>query len=186
MTQGFFDHIPWVTPFLQLLLKGLPNDVMGQAYYLQGKSLLESGDNVNAEKSFKEVGALAPNTTYAAEASFQLCYIKFLTKPSKQVETTILKHINDYDAFPDWSAEGWLLLADNHLALKDTAKAIIVLNWYIENGESQVHVKRAQDKIGMIDAAQHKVPERKQEELILPLGDPNDQKLFENGNGGGQ
>jgi TolA-binding protein len=169
-----------------LAVKGLPGDITGQANYIKGKFALDAGDNVNAEKYFKEVGTLAPNTSYAAEASYQLCYIRFMAKPSKQVETQILKHINDYDAFPDWSGEGWLLLADNHLALKDTAKARIVLNWYIENGDSPVHVKRAQDKIGVLDAAQNRPTERKQEELILPLGDPNDQKLFENGNGGDQ
>lgn len=169
-----------------LLLKGLPNDVMGQANYIQGKSELNSGNLVTAEKHFKEVGSQAPNTVYAAEASYQLCYIKYRTKPSKQVEKDILKHINDFDAFPEWSGEGWLLLADNHLALKDTAKAHIVLDWYIENGDSPAHVKRAQDKLDLINAAQNQPSENKQEELILPMGDPNDQKLFENGNGGGQ
>lgn len=169
-----------------LTLKGLPNDVMGQANYIKGKYALTSGDNAGAEKYFKEVGGQAPNTNYAAEASYQLCYLKYLAKPSKQVEKDILKHINDFDAFPEWSGEGWLLLADNHLALKDTAKAHIVLDWYIENGDSPAHVKRAQAKLDLINAAQGQPGERKQEELIIPLGNPDDQKLFENGNGGGQ
>lgn len=169
-----------------LLVKGLPNDVMGQANYIKGKVAMNAGDITTAEKFFKEVGSLAPNTNYAAEASYQLCKIKYLTKPSKTVEKDILKHINDYDAFPDWSGEAWLLLADNHLALKDTAKAHIVLDWYIENGDSPEHVKRAQAKLDILRAAQGLPSERKEEELILPLGNPDDQKLFENGNGGGQ
>lgn len=172
-----------------LPIKGLPNDIYGQANYIKGKYALSMGDNANAEKYFGLVEGLAPNTAYAAEASYQLCYIKYMSKPSKQVESAILKHINNYDAFPDWSGEGWLLLADNHLAMKDTAKAIFVLNAYIENGDSPPHVQRAKDKLMMIQNAQSHPAERKQEEIILPGGNPEDQKLFENGQnqqGGGQ
>lgn len=168
-----------------LAIKGLPNEIYGQANYIKGKYALNAGDNANAEKYYNLVEGQVPNTTYAAEASFQLCYIKFLNKPSKQVESALLKHINNYDAFPDWSGEGWLLLADNHLALKDTAKAEFVLNGYIESGDSPVHVQRAKDKLMMIQNAQNRPAERRQEELILPVGDPKDQKLFENGTGEG-
>ena len=169
-----------------LPIKGLPNDIYGQANYIKGKYALNMGDNASAEKYFGLVEGFAPNTVYAAEASFQLCYIKYLNKPSKQVETAILKHINNYDGFPDWAGEGWLLLADNHLALKDTAKAEFVLNGYIESGDSPVHVQRAKDKLLMIQNARSHPAERKQEDIILPGGTPEDQKLFENGNGGQQ
>jgi hypothetical protein len=169
-----------------LTIKGLPNDILGQANFLKGKSEMESGNYAAAEKNFALVPLQAPNTVYAAEASFRLCEIKYRTKPSKAVETSILKHINDYDAFSDWSAEGWLLLADNHLALKDTSKARVVLNWYIENGDSPVHVKKAQEKISWLDALQNRTPQKREDDMIIPLGNPDDNKLFEEGNGGGQ
>lgn len=168
-----------------LPIKGLPNDIYGQANYIRGKFALNLGDHVNAEKHFKLVEGLAPNTAYAAEASFQLCYIQFRNKPSKTVESAILKHINNYDGFADWSGEGWLLLADNHLALKDTAKAEFVLTAYIENGDSPPHVQRAKDKLTMIQNARIQPSQRKQEDIILPGGNPEDQKLFDNGTGNG-
>lgn len=168
-----------------LPIKGLPNDIYGQANYIKGKYALNMGDRVTAEKHFKLVEGLAPNTTYAAEASYQLCYIQFLNKPSKQVESAILKHINNYDGFADWSGEGWLLLADNHLAMKDTSKAEFVLNGYIESGDSPMHVQRAKEKLMMIQNARIHPAERKQEDIILPGGNPDDQKLFDTGNGEG-
>lgn len=169
-----------------LTIKGLPNDILGQANYLKGKSEMEAGNYTAAEKNFALVPSQAPNTAYAAEASFRLCEIKYRTKPSKAVETSILKHINDYDAFSEWAAEGWLLLANNHLALKDTSKARVVLNWYIENGDSPAHVKKAQEKISWLDALQNRTPQKREDDMIIPLGNPDDNKLFEEGNGGGQ
>lgn len=170
-----------------LPIKGLPNTIYGEANYIKGKYALNLGDRATSEKHFKLVEGQAPNTIYAAEASFQLCYIQYLNKPSKQVESAILKHINNYDGFSDWSGEGWLLLADNHLALKDTAKAEFVLNGYIESGDSPTHVQRAKDKLMEIQNARSLPAERRQEDIILPGGNPDDQKLFDSGNGeGGQ
>jgi len=166
-------------------LNGIAGAVKGEANYVKGKYALNNGDNVNAETYFGKVAGLAPNTIYAAEASYQLCYIKYLSKPSKAVQSAILKHINDYDGFPDWAGEGWLLLADNHLGMKDTASAKFVLQGYIENGDSPVHVQRAKDKLLMIENAQSHPAGRMQEEIILPVGTPEDQKLFENGTGNG-
>lgn len=168
-------------------LSGIANSVKGEANYIKGKTALNNGDNANAEKHFLLVGGLAPNTVYAAEASYQLCFIKYQTKPSKAVQSAILKHINDYDSYSDWSGEGWLLLADNHLGMKDTASAKFVLQGYIENGDSPTHVQRAKDKLMMIENAQSHPAGRMQEEIILPVGTPEDQKLFENEteNGGG-
>lgn len=168
-----------------LALGGIANAVKGEANYIKGKTALSNGDNTNAEKYFQLVGGLAPNTVYAAEASYQLCYIKYLAKPSKGVQSAILKHINEYDGFSDWAGEGWLLLADNHLAMKDTASAKFVLQGYIESGDSPTHVQRAKDKLMMIENAQSHPAGRMQEEIILPVGDPNDQHLFENGTGNG-
>lgn len=173
-----------------LVLGGISNAVKGEANYIKGKDAIRSGDNVSAKTYFSKVAGLAPNTVYAAEASYQLCRIEYQNKPSKGVQTMILRHINDYDGFPEWSGEGWLLLADNYLATKDTAGAKVVLEGYIENGDSPPHVQRAKEKLMAIENGQAQPAERKQEELILPIGDPKDQKLFENGqgtgNGGGQ
>lgn len=168
-------------------LSGISNAVKGEANYIRGKATMNAGDNATAKGYFSKVGGLAPNTVYAAEASYQVCKIDYLTKPSKGVQAALLKHINDYDAYPEWSGEAWLLLADNYLALKDTAGAKVVLEGYVENGDSPVHVQRAKDKLVLIESGRAQGT-RKQEELILPMGDPNDQKLFENGqgNGGGQ
>jgi tetratricopeptide (TPR) repeat protein len=167
-------------------LNGVANAVKGEANYVKGKAALSAGDMVNAETYFSKVGGLAPNTVYAAEASYQICRIKYMAKPSKGVQTAILKHINEYDAFPEWSGEGWLLLADNYLALKDTSGAKIILEGYIENGDSPSHVQRAKDKLMVIENAQSNPAERRQEDIILPGGDPKDQKLFESGQGNGE
>lgn len=167
-------------------LSGISNAVKGEANYIRGKSMMNAGDNATAKTYFSKVAGLAPNTAYAAEASYQLCKIDYMNKPSKGVQAALLKHIDEYDAYPEWSGEGWLLLADNYLALKDTLGAKVILEGYIENGDSPSHVQRAKDRLMIIENAQSHPAGRMQEEIILPGGTPEEQKLFENGQGNGE
>ncbi|GAB4131820.1 MAG: tetratricopeptide repeat protein [Bacteroidia bacterium] len=168
----------------------LENEVLGQAWYIKGKNALNKSDFTDAEKCFKKTEELVPQTDYAAEASYQLCWLKYNAKAYKNAEKALQKHINDYAGHSEWSGRGWLLLADDYLALKDTTRAITVLNFYIANGDVPVLVEQANQKLAVIQAARQNPAERKQQDIILPNGNPDEQKLFENenpsNNGGGQ
>lgn len=166
----------------------LSNEIYGQAHYLLGKSAMAKGDKVEAEKRFKDAEKAVPNTEYAAEARYNLCLIKYQNKEYKAAEKALLKQINDFAGYSNWSGKGWLLLADNYLALKDTFQAKFVLQNYIENGDVPELIQQAKEKLRVIDAAQKEGTFRKSEDIIIPLGDPGEQKEPEDepNKGGGQ
>lgn len=170
-----------------LPIKNLTNEIYGQAHYLLGKAAMSRGDRVEAEKRFKDAENMLPGTKYAAEARYNLCLVKYQNKEYKAAEKALLKHISDYAGYSEWSGKGWLLLADDYLALKDTFQAKFVLQNYIDNGDVPELIQQAKDKLMVIDAAQKAGSMRKAEEIIIPLGDPNDQKEPEEPmKGGGQ
>ncbi len=167
----------------------LSNDIYGQAPYLLGKSAMEKNDKAEAEKQFKDAEKAVPNTEYAAESRYNLCLIKYNNKEYKAAEKALLKEINDYAGYSNWSGKGWLLLSDNYLAMKDTFNAKYVLKNYIENGDVPELVQQAKDKLQVIETAQKSGKLKKDEDLIIPLGNPEDKKNYENApvnQGGGQ
>ncbi|HEU4718136.1 MAG TPA: tetratricopeptide repeat protein [Bacteroidia bacterium] len=168
-------------------MKHLPNEVTGQAWYLKGKYDLSKNDKVQADKDFKEVEKYVPNTDYAAEARYQQCWIKYSNGEFKTAEKALLKEINDYAGFSQWSGKGWLLLADDYLALKDTFQAKFVLQNYIDNGDVPELQQQAKDKLQAIETAQHKDVQKKEDDIIVPIGDPGGGKPDDiNSQGGGQ
>jgi tetratricopeptide (TPR) repeat protein len=170
-----------------ITIQRLSNDIYGQAHYLLGKSAIAKGDRVEAEKRFKDAEKAVPNTEYAAESRYNLCLIKYQNKEYKAAEKALLKEINDYAGFSMWSGKGWLLLADNYLALKDTFQAKFVLQNYIDNGDVPELIQQAKDKLMVIEAAQKGGTMRKSEDLIIPLGSPEEKDFEKDLNpGGGQ
>lgn len=170
-----------------LAIKNLPNDVTGQANYLMGKSSLAKADKTAAEKYFKKAEDLLPQSEFAAECRYHLCWIKYDNKEYKAAEKALLKQINDYAGYSYWSGKGWLLLADDYLALKDTFQAKYVLNSYIENGDVPELQQLAKEKLNAIEAAHHPSNLRKEEDIILPPpGEGTQPGETDNGNGGGK
>ncbi|MBI3512204.1 MAG: tetratricopeptide repeat protein [Bacteroidetes bacterium] len=166
-----------------LSIPKVPNDVLGQAHFLIGKSALASMDYATAKKNFEDAEKLLPNTESAAESRYQLCWIKYSNKEYKTAEKALLKEINDYAGFSEWSGKGWLLLSDDYLALKDTFQAKNVLKIYIDNGDVPELIQQAKDKLATIESMQHHAERKKDEDIILG---PGDNKNEDNGNGGGQ
>ncbi len=167
----------------------LTNEIYGQAHFLLGKAAMGRSDRAEAEKHFKDAEKAVPNTEMAAESRYNLCLIKYQNMEYKTAEKALLKEINDYAGFSTWSGKGWLLLADNYLALKDTFQAKFVLQNYIDNGDVPELIQQAKDKLFVIEAAQKGGTMKKSEDLILPLGRPEDKKNQENepiNKGGGQ
>ena len=168
----------------------LTNDIYGQAHYLLGKSAIAKNDKTTAEKEFKDCEKAVPNTKYAAEARYELCWMQYDSKQYKPAEKALLKEINDYAGFSEWSGKGWLLLADDYLAMKDTFQAKFVLKNYIDNGDVPELQKEAQAKLDAIEAAQKPGTQKKEEDIVVPMGgSSNDNKLYDNEpvkQGGGQ
>lgn len=167
MTLGNLDSAT-VYAAKVITMPKLPNEINGKANYLMGKSDLAKNDKVNAEKHFKNTEQLLPNTEYAAEARYQQCWIRYDNKDYKKAEKELLKEINDYAGYSTWSGKGWLLLADNYLALKDTFQAKYVLQSYITNGDVPELQQQAREKLAVIEAAQKPKNARKMDDIIIP------------------
>ncbi len=157
----------------------LTNEIYGQAHYLLGKAALNRNDRGEAEKQFKDTEKAVPNTEYAAESRYSLCLIKYNNKEYKATEKALLKEINDYAGFSLWSGRGWLLLADNYLAMKDTFQAKYVLQNYVDNGDLQELIQLAKEKLNLIEAAQQHRLLRKEQDLIIPIDNLNDKNGYE-------
>lgn len=175
-----------------LTLKGLPSDIVGQANFLKGNDALAKNDKTQADKYFKEAKKLLQGTEAGAEASYRLCWIKYDNKEHKTAKQAILDHIKENAGFSQWSGKGWLLLSDNYLAMKDTINARKILEYYIANGDVPELVTEAQQKLNILDALKPKPSDRIRQDLIIPMGEPKDEGLFQNeatpqpNNGGGQ
>ncbi|HLG04408.1 MAG TPA: tetratricopeptide repeat protein, partial [Bacteroidia bacterium] len=120
-----------------IAIKNLANEIYGTAYYHLGKSALAKGNKTEAAKNFKEAETKLPQSEIAAESRFHQCQIIFDNKDYKGAEKALLKQINDFAGFSNWSGKGLLLLADNYLAkatAQDTFQARAILKNYIENG----------------------------------------------------
>ncbi|HTL81143.1 MAG TPA: tetratricopeptide repeat protein [Bacteroidia bacterium] len=166
-----------------ILVPKAPDDVLGEANYHLGKQAYRNLDKTGAEKKLKEVEKLIPNTEMAAEARFIQCQIMYDNKAYKTAEKAILREINDYASYSQWSGRGWLLLSDDYLALKDTFQAKNVLKIYIDNGDVPDLIQQAKDKLSALENAGKKDNGKQEEDLVVPMGNDgtNDPKT-----GGGQ
>lgn len=154
-----------------------PDEVMVQAYYLQGRKLLTTQNDKEAEPLLQKVAKMVPLTDYAAEANYGLLLIKYRRNENKKVEKEGLKFVSDFAAYKEWSGKGMLLLSDNYLAMNDKFQAKFVLENYIENGDVPELVQQAKDKLAALESGETAPQRKTQEELELPSG---------NQEGGGQ
>jgi tetratricopeptide (TPR) repeat protein len=148
-----------------------PDDIMLQAYYLQGRKLLSNQNDKEAEPLLQKVVKLAPLTDYAAEANYGLLLIKLRRNENKKVEKECLKFVSDYAAYKEWSGKGMLLLSDNYLAMNDRFQAKLVLQNYIENGDVPELIQQAKDKLAALelsDPSQQRIPPA---EFEVPTGE---------------
>ena len=176
-----------------LMISKLPAEVYVQAHYAKGKSAFNRQDYALALSEFNQVVKAGMKNEVEAESKYNTLYIGYVKKDYKKTETALFKYISDYGGFPQWKGKGFLLLADNYLALKDTFQAKYLLKSYAESGEVPELKQQAQEKLAELEALENaRRAGKKEEELLVPIdenGTERDKRLFENETpkeGGGQ
>lgn len=172
-----------------LNIEKLQPDIYVQAHYIKGKAAFNKGIYETAATEFNLVMKGNMKNEMEAEAKYDLIYMGYLKKGYKTAEKELFKYVSDYGAYPVWKGRGFLLLADDYLALKDTFQAKFILKSYAESGDVPELKQQAIDKLHALEALEQKRSAIKEEEMVVPLdgGTPND--LFDNEDktkGGGQ
>ncbi len=130
--QGDFDK---ALSESTLLLNGasVEDDLKSKAIAIKARSEIKLGMYEAAQQSYSHLQAVSISQSYLAEAIFYDAF--FLSREEKhQMSNERLQNlIKDYPGYPEFSARGLLLMANNFAALKDNYQANYILNHLISN-----------------------------------------------------
>jgi TolA-binding protein len=150
-----------------------------EAHLILARSAMEKQNYDLAYNEYALATAGAKNET-AAEGRYTMALIQNVRKEYKQAEKTLFELIRLDAQYKTWVGKSFLLLSDNYLALSDTFQAKFVLTSFIEHTDIADLKTLAQEKLKVIqDAEKAKAEARKEKDLIVPLNNEQDKKLFE-------
>ena len=101
-----------------------------------GKAYLLNNDTTTAKKELNAVVKATKSIT-GAEALYNLAEIEYQQKDFKKSSKTCFELINNMPNYDYWVAKGFILLADNYVALKDNVQAIATLKSVQDNYEGK-------------------------------------------------
>ncbi len=101
---------------------------------------------------------------FGAEAQYLLGLIYFNTKQYQKSIEALLALNSNFNVYEEWVGKGYLLLADNYLALDDIFQAKGTLNSIVDNFPLEYYRTKAKEKLAEIDK---KIQEQKPEDIIL-------------------
>ena len=101
-----------------------------------GKAYLLNNDTTTAKKELNAVIKATKSIT-GAEALYNLAEIEYQQKDFKKSSKTCFELINNMPNYDYWVAKGFILLADNYVALKDNVQAIATLKSVQDNYEGK-------------------------------------------------
>lgn len=95
------------------------------------KAYMAKGDTVSAYKTLSDLNGKT-NTIVGAEAKYWLAYLQYQRKEYKASQKTIFELVK-MESYDYWVAKGFLLLAEDYFALKDTFQAKSTLQSIVDN-----------------------------------------------------
>ena len=121
-----------------------------RAQLVLGKVALAKADYKTAISDFEKTVALAKDVS-GAEANYLIGEAQYRQKKYKESIATLLKFNQVFDGFDYWKGKAFLLVADNNVALGETAQARAVLSSIIDNAadaEIVAEAKKKRDALG--------------------------------------
>ena len=108
-------------------------EMVNEAHLIYGRSSMESGDFVTAQK---EMSVIAKQSGEAgAEAKYDLALIQNKLQNFKSSKDKCFEVINAVPSYNYWIGKSFILLADNYIALGDTFQAKHTLKSIVDNYE---------------------------------------------------
>ena len=142
-------------------------ELQNETHLIYGKSSFNLNDLAAAESQLSFLSKL-PGSASVAEAKYYLAAIQYKLNNFKESQKIIFEIVNQVPAYDYWVAKGFILLADNYLALKDTFQAKETYKSIVDKYERSP--SDADDVRGIaaekLDALTPKLPEPKKPEEI--------------------
>ena len=115
-----------------------------------------------------------------AEAKYMVAKIRYLKGNYDGCQEMIYTLVNQVPSYPRWIGKGFILLADNFLALDDTFNAKVTLQSVIDNADDAELVQIAKEKLNIIIKTEKEVQDSGKTQSTIELidGDSKDNKLF--------
>jgi TolA-binding protein len=172
--KGFADKV--------LMVENLAPAIKNEATLIQAKYALKSNDLDLAFTKFKTLTENAKATEYGAEAKYNLAYVRYAQQRFEDSEKEIFGLSEKFSAFDYWVAKGFILLADNYVALGDIFQAKHTLQSIIDNYEGEELKNLAIEKLRKLQESEKPGPERKGPEVLeIDLGSGNINNYNEEG-----
>jgi TolA-binding protein len=124
---------------------------ISKAHYIMARSYMAMNNLDNARAEFVITDKLAANE-WGAESKYMIAYINFSTGRFHEAENTIFELSEQYAAYDQWVAKGFLLLSDVYLALGNVFQAKETLRSIIENYRGPDLGEIAAQKLAEIEA----------------------------------
>lgn len=157
-----------------------PDDILVEAKLKKANALMAIQELDDAFGAYKD---LADNhsSIEAAEARYQMAYIRFSQENYSEAENEVFAMVNAKPIYDDWLAKSFILLANVYIQMDDLFQAKATLESVIENHEGEELVQEAKEKYDQILAMEAKENEGNEQPMELNLGDDNPEyeKLFE-------
>ena len=142
-----------------------------QARLLLGNAYLKSHRYDSAYIAFDKIAG-ETQKVMAAEAIFQMSYIKYLKEDYKTSQELVIRLLKEFSNYPYWYSKGYILLADILIKNGSLVDAKYALKNVLEHSTDEniiSDVNKRLDEIESIEQAALKSVER--EEVFIDIGD---------------
>ena len=109
------------------------NELIAEAHLITGRSAMKLDDYVMAKKEFTSISNQSSDA--GAEAKYSLALIDFKMGNFKASQAKCYDVANSVPSYDYWIAKSFILLSDNHVALKDNFEAKATLQSLLDNFE---------------------------------------------------
>lgn len=152
-----------------------------QARLLLGNALFKSHKYDSAYSAYQRIAGQTQKVM-AAEAIYQMAYIKYLKEDYKTSQELTIQLLQEFSNYPFWYSKGYILLSDNLIkndALVDAKYALKNVLEHDKDPSIIEEVNRRLDEIDAIEKALHQPKE--QEEVLIDIGNEENvpEELFE-------
>ena len=117
-----------------------------QAALYLGKAAMQQGKNQEAVDYFNQVLATSQDS-YAAEAQYLIAKIYYENAEYNRSLESLFTLNKQFSTYQAWVNQGFLLIADNYLALNELFQAKATLQSIIENAQDAAIIKDAQQRL---------------------------------------
>lgn len=123
--------------------------------------------------------SLVKNKT-GAEAKYLLAMSYYEQGEYGKSDTAVYRLVEQVPSFPYWIAKGFILLADNFIAVEDDYNARVTYQSVIDNADNTELVAIAKEKLRLLNESKEQEKKKKEAplEIEYSTGNENEDKLF--------